>query len=88
MNWGKNLAEMEAGLIKNIADMEAGLMRRRLLKWKRDWWKYFWNGSGIGEKNIAEIEARIDEKDIAEMDWWKEDCWNGSDIDEKNIGKM
>jgi len=27
---------MEAGLMKNIAEMEAGLMKKILLKWKRD----------------------------------------------------
>jgi len=45
--------------MKNIAEMEAGLMKK-LLKWKQDWWKeYCWVEAGFSIKFIIYTLLRI-----------------------------
>ena len=62
---------------------------RPIMEWKWDWWKECsewdrswwkgccWIGSGIDEKNVAELEAGLMKGMLLnwKRDWWKECCW-------------
>jgi len=58
-DWWKNIAEMEAELIKKYCWNESGIDEEMLLKLKRDWWKYIAEMEAGLMKNIAEMEAGL-----------------------------
>jgi len=86
-----------------LLKMQEGLIKQILLKLKRDWRKEWcrrgsgsdkmnvrWNGSGMDETIVAEMEAGVMKMCCWNGRWSDEQnvSWNGSGIDEINVAEM